>query len=192
MNEAKKIQTSPLKSRRYLLHHRLLLRRDAAVREIHGNGEMTGILIDEVVVGTITIVTGLLLLILRLFVSVTTNVDGLAIPLLLLFILFVTGVVDILLLIAVRLHFHHISAHVEMTMMTAVEALEVVSGTAIEDMVMIIKSGMSVRWGVDLVILMRGVMDDLQVARQVAIETGGLVGEDLRILLAQRTIKERD
>lgn len=153
---------------------------------------MTGILIVEVVVGSITIVIGLLL-ILRLFENVTTSVEGLAIALLLLFILIGTDVVDILLLIAVRLLFHLISARVEMTMMAAVEALEVVSGTAIEDMVMTIKVVMSVRWGVDLVMLMRGIMDDLQDARQVAIEvTGALVEEDLQTLLAQGALKERD
>lgn len=133
MNEAKRLRTSIPKTRRHLLPHRLLLllRRDAAVIEIHGNGGMIGILIVEVVVETITIVIGLLL-ILRLFENVTTSVEGLAIALLPLFILIETAVVDILLLIAVRLLFHLTSALVEMTMMAAVEALEVVLGTAIE------------------------------------------------------------
>lgn len=75
-------------------------------------------------------VTGLLL---HLFENGSTNVDGLVLALLLLFLLIETAVVDILLLTAVRLRFHLISARVEMTMMAAaVEALEVVSGTVIE------------------------------------------------------------
>lgn len=37
-------------------------------------------------------------------------------------------------------------------------------------MVMIVKAGMSVRWGVDLGIPMRDIMDDLQAVHQVAIE----------------------
>lgn len=189
VNEAKR--TIPSKIRRHLLRLLLLRRRGAAATEIHGNGETTEILIAEVVVGTITTVTGLLL---HLFESGSTNVDGLVLALLLLFLLIETAVVDILLLTAVRLRFHLISARVEMTMMAAaVEALEVVSGTVIEDLVMTINPVMSVRWGVDLVILMRGVTDDSQAARLVAIEvTGGKAGEDLQILSAQGAVKERD
>lgn len=188
VNEVKR--TIPSKIRRHLLRLLLLRRRGAAATEIHGNGETTEILIAEVVVGTIMTVTGLLL---HLFENGSTNVDGLVLALLLLFLLIETAVVDILLLTAVRLRFHLISARVEMTMMAAaVEALEVVSGTVIEDLVMTINPVMSVRWGVDLVILMRGVTDDSQAARLVAIETGGKAGEDLQILSAQGAVKERD
>lgn len=186
VNEVKR--TIPSKIRRHLLRLLLLRRRGAAATEIHGNGETTEILIAEVVVGTIMTVTGLLL---HLFENGSTNVDGLVLALLLLFLLIETAVVDILLLTAVRLRFHLISARVEMTMMAAaVEALEVVSGTVIEDLVMTINPVMSVRWGVDLVILMRGVTDDSQAARLVAIEvTGGKAGEDLQILSAQGAVK---
>lgn len=189
VNEVKR--TIPSKIRRHLLRLLLLRRRGAAATEIHGNGETTEILIAEVVVGTIMTVTGLLL---HLFENGSTNVDGLVLALLLLFLLIETAVVDILLLTAVRLRFHLISARVEMTMMAAaVEALEVVSGTVIEDLVMTINPVMSVRWGVDLVILMRGVTDDSQAARLVAIEvTGGKAGEALQILSAQGAVKERD
>lgn len=137
VNEAKKIQPSPSKNHyRHLLHHLLRLLDAADVKGIHGNGEMTGILIAVVVAGITTIVIVLLLLILRIFVTVsTTSVVGLVIVLLLLYIRIIETaavVVDILLLIAVRLHFHRINARVEMIMMTAVVALEVVSGMVIE------------------------------------------------------------
>lgn len=42
-------------------------------------------------------------------------------------------------------------------------------------MVMTIKVVMSVRWGADLVMLTRDIMDDLQDARQVAIEEVSLI-----------------